>query len=106
MHQHYGRVIFYDIVYYVLYVEDMRHLQSYLEEITGVTTNLIRFPGGSSNHVSNVDMRELIRYLNEEGFTYFDWNVASGDATSQVYKCAGKELSLLPLHFLSQKMWL
>ncbi|MCI8300360.1 MAG: polysaccharide deacetylase [Lachnospiraceae bacterium] len=78
----------YDVIYQSLesYVEDMRHLQSYLEEITGVTTNLIRFPGGSSNHVSNVDMRELIRYLNEEGFTYFDWNVASGDATSQVYK--------------------
>ncbi|MEY8390689.1 polysaccharide deacetylase [Lachnospiraceae bacterium] len=77
----------YDVIYQSLeaYVEDMRHLQSYLEEITGVTTNLIRFPGGSSNHVSNVDMRELIRYLNEEGFTYFDWNVASGDATSQVY---------------------
>lgn len=77
----------YDVIYQSLdaYVEDMTRLQSYLEDITGVTTNLIRFPGGSSNHVSNVDMRELIRYVNEHGFTYFDWNVASGDATSQVY---------------------
>ena len=77
----------YDVIYQSLdaYVEDMTRLQSYLEDITGVTTNLIRFPGGSSNHVSNVDMKELIRYVNEHGFTYFDWNVASGDATSQVY---------------------
>ncbi len=77
----------YDVIYQSLdaYIEDMTHLQSYLEEVTGVTTNFIRFPGGSSNHVSNVDMHELIRYVNERGFTYFDWNVASGDATSQVY---------------------
>ncbi|MCI9081935.1 MAG: polysaccharide deacetylase [Lachnospiraceae bacterium] len=77
----------YDVIYQSLdaYIEDMTHLQSYLEEVTGVTTNFIRFPGGSSNHVSNVDMHELIRYVNEQGFTYFDWNVASGDATSQVY---------------------
>lgn len=67
------------------FVEDLKHLQSYLEEVTGVTPEIMRFPGGSSNQVSNVDMTELIRYLNEQGITYYDWNVASGDATSQVY---------------------
>lgn len=41
-----------------------------------------RFPGGSSNTVSNVDMNRLITYLNEQGITYFDWNISSGDATS------------------------
>lgn len=44
-----------------------------------------RFPGGSSNQVSNSDMREFIRYLNDRGITYYDWNVSSGDATSQAY---------------------
>lgn len=77
----------YDLIYSSLdaFIEDMTHLQSYLEDVTGVTTRLIRFPGGSSNQVSNVDMQELIQYVTEQGFTYFDWNVASGDATSQAY---------------------
>ena len=30
-------------------------------------------------------MREFIRYLNGRGITYYDWNVSSGDATSQAY---------------------
>lgn len=67
------------------FAEDMLHLQSYLKEVTGIAPTLIRFPGGSSNGVSNVDIRDLIRYVRDQGWTYFDWNVASGDATSQVY---------------------
>ena len=55
-------------------------------DITGQgECRLYRFPGGSSNQVSNTDMSEFIRFLNEEGVTYFDWNVSSGDATSQAY---------------------
>ena len=27
-------------------------------------------------------MNRLITYLNEQGITYFDWNISSGDATS------------------------
>ena len=33
--------------------------------------------------VSNIGMQEFIKYLNDEGITYFDWNVSSGDATSK-----------------------
>lgn len=77
----------YDVIYKSLdaFAEDMNHLQTYLEEVTGVTPTIMRFPGGSSNQVSNVDIRELIRYVKEQGITYYDWNVVSGDATSQVY---------------------
>lgn len=77
----------YDVIYQSLdsFKEDMEHLQSYLEEVTGVTPAIMRFPGGSSNKVSNVDIEELIRYVKEQGLTYYDWNVVSGDATSQVY---------------------
>ena len=62
--------------------EDLRRLQEYLYQITGVWPRFYRFPGGSSNTVSKVDMQELIEYLNESGITYFDWNIASGDAIS------------------------
>lgn len=77
----------YSVIYQSLeaFSEDMAHLQSYLSEVTGVTPEILRFPGGSSNQVSNTDMREFIRFLNEKGITYYDWNVASGDATSQAY---------------------
>ena len=77
----------YDVIYKSLesFQEDMEHLRSYLEDVTGVTPTIMRFPGGSSNQVSNVDIRELIHYVKEQGITYYDWNVVSGDATSQVY---------------------
>lgn len=77
----------YDVIYQSLdaFKEDMEHLQSYLEEVTGVTPTIMRFPGGSSNKVSNVNIEEIIRYVKERGLTYYDWNVVSGDATSQVY---------------------
>lgn len=64
---------------------DFSHIQNYLYEVTGQECLFYRFPGGSSNHVSNTDMKELIRYLNSQGITYFDWNVSSGDATSRAY---------------------
>lgn len=65
--------------------EDFSRIQNYLFEVTGKECLFYRFPGGSSNHVSNTDMTKFIRYLNDQGITYFDWNVSSGDATSQAY---------------------
>lgn len=77
----------YNVIYESLdsFAEDVEHLQSYLKEVTGVAPTIMRFPGGSSNKVSNIDMSVFIKYLNEKGITYYDWNVASGDATSQAY---------------------
>lgn len=62
---------------------DVHKLQDLLVGVTGYKPELYRFPGGSSNLVSNISMTEFIKYLNQEDITYFDWNVASGDATSQ-----------------------
>lgn len=63
------------------YTEDLLKLQGYLYDITGVESVYVRFPGGSSNRVSHTDMRELIAWLEEEGFTYYDWNISSQDAS-------------------------
>ena len=47
---------------------------------------IIRFPGGSSNTVSasyNTGiMSRLVKRVEEKGFSYFDWNVSSGDANA------------------------
>ena len=57
------------------FARDLNSLQEYLYETTGVWPRIYRFPGGSSNTVSKVDMQELIEYLTDIGITYFDWNV-------------------------------
>ena len=62
--------------------EDLSKLQEYLYEVTGVWPRYYRFPGGSSNTVSRTDMQALIAWLNENDITYYDWNVASGDAVN------------------------
>ncbi len=64
------------------YIEDLSKLQEFLYDTTGVWCRYCRFPGGSSNTVSRVDMHELIDYLEEQDMTYFDWNVSSGDASA------------------------
>lgn len=64
------------------YSADLSKLQEFLYDTTGVWCRYCRFPGGSSNTVSRVDMHELITYLDEQDMSYFDWNVSSGDAAS------------------------
>ena len=64
------------------YSADLSKLQEFLYDTTGVWCRYCRFPGGSSNTVSRVDMHELITYLDEQDISYFDWNISSGDASS------------------------
>lgn len=63
------------------YKEDLTKLHDFLYELTGEDCNIVRFPGGSSNTISHVDMWELIEYLNKTDMVYYDWNVSSGDAS-------------------------
>lgn len=65
------------------YSYDLLKLQKLLEEVTGVSPNIVRFPGGSSNQVSKLNMQEYITYLDEINMTYFDWNVSSGEMQAQ-----------------------
>lgn len=64
---------------------DFSKIQNLIYDVTGVESTIYRFPGGSSNKVSNADMTEFIKYVDEMGVSYFDWNVSCGDATSQAY---------------------
>lgn len=63
------------------FAEDLNRLKDYLYEVTGTESKFVRFPGGSSNTVSDIDMREFIYYLYDQDITYFDWNVSSQDAS-------------------------
>lgn len=68
------------------FIRDVNTLQDYLHEVTGAYPDIYRFPGGSSNRVSTVDMEELKQYLTEIGITWYDWNISSGDATGHLGK--------------------
>lgn len=64
------------------YFKDLNELRERLKSITGEYTNIIRFPGGSSNTVSRFNpgvMSTLTAEVLRKGFYYFDWNVDSGD---------------------------
>lgn len=68
-----------------LFEQDLEQIQSRIFDAAGITCRLYRFPGGSSNQVSKLDMKEFIRVLNKREITYFDWNVECGDASGQSY---------------------
>lgn len=63
--------------------DDFEKMQAIVTEQTGVETKLMRFPGGSSNTVSNFTpgiMTALVEQAEERGLVYVDWNISSGDA--------------------------
>ncbi len=75
----------YDVIYAssTAFWNDFDAQQKVVTEKTGKETTLFRFPGGSSNTVSNYNpgiMTTLAQQSKAKGLTYFDWNVASGDA--------------------------
>lgn len=66
------------------FVEDLDRIYTLIYDETQYAPTIYRFPGGSSNNVSRVDMNELIEVLNKRGINYYDWNVLSGDATNPI----------------------
>ena len=65
--------------------EDYEHISQVLTDATGTKPWLYRFPGGSANQISGVDMSELVEYLSEQGVSYVDWNISSGDSLADDY---------------------
>lgn len=77
------------------YFNDLDSIRKEVLSITGVSSNIIRFPGGSSNTVSKRYkvgiMSNLTKRVLEKGYRYFDWNISSGDAgevrsSNEVYR--------------------
>ncbi len=65
------------------FYNDISQVQALILAETGSETNILRFPGGSSNTVSRFNkgiMSRLTQSVREAGFQYFDWNVDSNDA--------------------------
>jgi peptidoglycan/xylan/chitin deacetylase (PgdA/CDA1 family) len=69
---------------------DMNTIGDRIKRITGKETDVLRFPGGSSNTVSRKYssglMTTLAKDVEEKGYSYVDWNVDSRDAEPAVTK--------------------
>lgn len=67
------------------FINNINSLRDKLKNDTGYTTDLMRFPGGSSNKVSKKYnsgiMTRLTKRVTADGWRYYDWNVSSGDAS-------------------------
>ena len=82
------------------YFADLDKINSVIKQYTGKPSNLIRFPGGSSNMVSakykKGIMTEISEKCEEKGYVYFDWNVDSMDtSTNNPDKIANNVISHL-----------
>lgn len=66
------------------YFTDLEAISNLVCNLTGVKSQIMRFPGGSSNTISsNYNkgiMTELTKKVTEMGYSYYDWNVNSCDA--------------------------
>lgn len=76
---------------------DLKQAEVEIQKITGQKPSMIRFPGGSNNGVSKKAqdttvygankwvMNDIVKEAKKQGYSYFDWNVSSGDARSNSY---------------------
>lgn len=60
------------------FLEDFNKVYEWVYEETGQRPTLYRFPGGSTKGNRNV-VKQIIAEMERRGFTYYDWNVSSGD---------------------------
>lgn len=67
------------------FIDDVETLDNKLKEITGKEpSKILRFPGGSNmGYMNGHDdiSQSIFKALKDHGYTYFDWNVDSSDAT-------------------------
>lgn len=79
------------------YFEDLYAIEKVIFEKTGVSPKIMRLPGGSSNSISKQYAKgvvtQIVARLKAEGYTYFDWNVDSRDASSDKDKSAAALLN-------------
>lgn len=66
------------------FTNDLNKVSGLIESITGEKPKYYRFPGGSSNTISENDIFDYIDVLDKKNIVYVDWNAANMDATGAV----------------------
>lgn len=65
------------------YLEDFYKVYELIYHITGVKSNIFRFPWGSYNGYGKNIKEELVAELERRGFIYYDWNVSGEDSVGR-----------------------
>jgi N-acetylmuramoyl-L-alanine amidase len=65
------------------YIADFEQARQTVWEVTGVESNLFRFPGGSVNAYNKTFGTAIANEMIARGYTYFDWNAGLEDASSR-----------------------
>jgi len=75
----------YDDIYHSVenFAADYEKIHEHIYQVTGYDSHVYRFPGGSSNAKSQLDMQVFMAYLETKDTVFFDWNISSQDATSE-----------------------
>ena len=68
------------------FYDDVKLLDDYIYSITGSTTMILRFPGGTSyTWESNEVKMDIMEQSYQRGYIYYDWNASAGDGAVSVY---------------------
>lgn len=63
------------------FLSEMKETQQLLESITGIKSNIIRFPFGCNNNSYKIT-ENMVDLLHQNNFKIYDWNVDSGDGAN------------------------
>lgn len=90
------------------FLTDFSKMNDIIYEATGTKPTIFRFAGGSYNSYNEKNYKEIIAEMERRGYTYFDWNVDSGDSASDateksIYQTTidgilGKNKSIVLMH--------
>lgn len=64
------------------FLKDFSKMNDLVYEATGEKPTIFRFAGGSINSYNQKTYKAIIKEMERRGYTYFDWNVDSGDSES------------------------
>lgn len=59
------------------FINDVKRQEELIKNKTGITTNIVRFPGGSSS--SKNLKNDIINKLRDSGYGWVDWTASNGD---------------------------
>lgn len=63
------------------YLDDFNKMYQKVYEVTGVKPTIFRFPGGSNATYNKAIRDDLVKEMTRRGFTFYDWNIDSSDAS-------------------------
>lgn len=62
------------------FLDDFARMSDFMQQSTGEKATMFRFPGGSVNSYNKLNGKAIRSEMARRGYTYYDWNVSSGDA--------------------------